>query len=164
MATFPVPPEATRKWLLCRAGSHACGLPVEAVRLTLRRSQLDPWKAGDTPGEGPVIEGVATIRGEAVPVVSLGRLLSGREPERESRLVLLGLDDRRVALGVSSVLGVRSLPVDTMAALPPLLGDENGSVVQRLGRLDGELLLLLRAARLFSEVAMERSNGSEARA
>lgn len=106
-------------------------------------------------------EGVATIRGEAVPVVSLGRLLSGKDSERENRLVLLGLEGRRVALGVSSVLGVRSLPVDTMAALPPLLGDEHGSVVQRLARLDGELLLLLRAARLLSLGAGEHSEGSE---
>lgn len=162
MVTSPVPHEATRKWLLCRAGDHACGLPIEAVRLTLRRSQLDSWKSGDAPGEGPVTEGVATIRGEAVPVVSLGRLLSGGDCERESRLVLLGLEGRHVALGVSSVVGVRSLPVDTMAALPPLLGDERASVVERLGRLDGELLLLLRAARLLSEGALERSEGSEA--
>ncbi len=161
MVTSAVPHEATRKWLLCRAGNHACGLPVEAVRLTLRRSHLDSWKAGDAPGEGPVTEGVATIRGEAVPVVSLGRLLSGKDSERENRLVLLGLEGRRVALGVSSVLGVRSLPVDTTAELPLFSVTSTATSSSAWRGLDGELLLLLRAARLLSLGAVEHSEGSE---
>lgn len=157
-------PEATSTWLLCRAGEQACGLPIEAVRLTLRRSRLDSWGATGASREGNVTDGVATIRGETVPVVSLGRLLSGEDATGEDRLVLLGLGDRRVALGVSSVLGVRSLPSSTLRELPPLLGDERSAFVDRLGRLDGELLLILRAGKLLTYGPAESTKSGEGQA
>ncbi len=122
-------------------------LPIEAVTLTMRRPDLDVWS-----GPEAAALGVASIRGEAVPVVSLGRLLGGVEGE-ESRLVVLALGQHRVALSVDQVLGVRVLPASTLGELPPLLRGAHAEHVAHLGRLDGELLLLLGTARLLPKSA-----------
>lgn len=156
--------EATDKWLLCQAAHHTCGLPITAVRLTLRRPRLQSWEGQDTLQKTALTDGVAMIRGELVPVVSLGRLLSGAAATDEGRLVLLALDGRRVALGVRAVLGVRKLEPGTLAALPPLLDDERGTFVERLGRVDGELLLVLRTARLLAQGSLTEAHTSEASA
>jgi len=152
---------ATSKWLLCRAAEHTCGLPIAAVRLTLRRPHLQSWEGEDTLQKTALTDGVAMIRGELVPVVSLGRLLSGQAAADERRLILLAVGGRRVALGVSTVLGVRALPAATLAALPPLLDDERGTFVERLGQVDGELLLALRTARLLTEGSLAKARNSE---
>lgn len=107
----------------------------------MRRRALDTWSAGD----GCAL-GLVTVRGQTLPVVSLGRLLRD-EPGPEERLLILRVGLRQVALAVDSVLGVRVL--SEIVGLPPLLQDAHAEHVAQLARLDGELLLVLETARLL---------------
>lgn len=152
-------PQVTTKWLLCRAGPRACGLPLETVLLTLRRPALESWAGSHT-----VADGVATVRGEVVPVVSLSRILSGQARDGEKRLVVLSVAGRKVGLGVSAVLGIRSFSEAATSELPPLLADERADHVSRLGLLDGELLVLLRTGRLVPDEAASDAAANEGHA
>jgi purine-binding chemotaxis protein CheW len=85
--------------------------------------------------------------------VDLGRLLGLDSGPAPGRLVHLRVGDRRVALAVDGVLGLRELDGSAAAALPPLL-NPGLSAVEALGTLDQSLFLLLSAARLLpAEVA-----------
>jgi purine-binding chemotaxis protein CheW len=64
--------------------------------------------------------------------------------------VTLRVAGRVVALAVNGVVGVRDLPPATVGDLPPLLRDAGTEVIAAVGRLDAELLFVLRSARLLS--------------
>jgi purine-binding chemotaxis protein CheW len=130
--------------VISRVGERHCALPLAHVVETMRLGPLEP--IGGAP---PYVLGVATIRGELVPVVDLAQLLGigGAQP---ARLVTIDVDNRRVALAVDAVIGVREID-DEAHHLPPLLRDAGADVVASVARLDGQLLLVLQAARLVPD-------------
>jgi purine-binding chemotaxis protein CheW len=128
-ATAPV----TGRLLVCRIGAGRCALPVSNVVEVMRPMPIEPLA-----GVPAFIAGVAIIRGIPVPVVDTALLVRGLS-ERPGRLVTVRAGDRFAALGVTEVIGLRSVAPATVAALPPLL---DGA-----GVAGGELLPVLDCAR-----------------
>jgi purine-binding chemotaxis protein CheW len=102
----------------------------------------------------PFVSGGAVIRGEPVPVVDLGALVAGAAAEAPRRFVLLRLGERHAALAADAVVGVAQLAQGASAGASVLSGAAAGAV-ELLGALDGELLLVLRAATIVPEGAWE---------
>jgi purine-binding chemotaxis protein CheW len=90
------------------------------------------------------VRGVSIIRGVPTPVVDLGVIL-GVPSGAAERLVTLRLGNRQVALSVDAVLGVRDLDLSTIQQLPPLLRGASQEVIEAIGTLDDEILMVLRA-------------------
>lgn len=131
--------------LLCRVQTRLCALPLEHVVETMRPLPFEPVS-----GTPHFVRGLAIIRGAPIPVVDAAWLL-GTEESQPSRFVTLTAGDRRIALAVSGVVGVQSIPTESLQELPPLLQDTAADVISAIGRLDSELLLVLRSARLVPE-------------
>ncbi|MGB8843244.1 MAG: chemotaxis protein CheW [Aliidongia sp.] len=145
------------RWLLCRAGSALCALPLGQVIETMRALPIEA-----VAGAPRYVRGVAIIRGVPTPVVDIARLFGG-PASRAERLVTLKIDTRVIALAVDSVLGIRLLE-GIAEPLPPLLGDVANDVVSMIGRLDTELLLYLNTVRLLPQEDWERVSSLEASA
>lgn len=139
--------------LALRAGPTSCALPVAHVVETLRPLPTQPLPDAPT-----FVLGLAVIRGEPTPVIDLARLL-GTATGTCTRFVTVAVDGRRAALAVDAVNGVRSLPAGALGTLPPLLREAER--VEAVGRLDAQLLLVLRAARLVSEEEWARIDGAK---
>lgn len=122
-----------------RAAGRVCALPAAAVAEVLRPLPVEALGAGPD-----WLLGLSMIRGNPTPVVALDRLL-GSPPGAPARLVMLRAGGRRAALAVDAVLGLRDLHGERIGPLPPLLPRDR---LEALGTLDGELLLVLRAAAL----------------
>ena len=135
--------------LVCRVAHRLCALPLTHVRETMR-----PLPVEAVAGVIPPITGVAIIRGAAVPVVDLGRLISG-DPSDAGRFVTVRVGDRSVALVVDAVVGIRAIPRETSQALPLLLHEADHDAVVRIGTLDAELLLVLEDSRIVPEAAWQ---------
>ena len=131
--------------LLCRAGLHFCGLPLEAVSETMRRLPVSEFASSPA-----FVEGLSVVRGVPMPVVNLGRLLGQASSPPASRFVSLTTGSRALVLGVDEVVGVRRLDADD-TELPPLLGAAHAQAVEALTTLDRELLLVLSSARLVPD-------------
>jgi purine-binding chemotaxis protein CheW len=133
--------------LLFRAGAHLCALPLGRVVETMR-----PLPVEAVAGTPAYVRGLAIIRGAPVPVVDVARLLdrTNADPgaERWARFVTVTVAGRVIALAVDGVVGVRSLALASLRELPPLLREAEAGVVESIGTLDAELLLVLRGARL----------------
>jgi purine-binding chemotaxis protein CheW len=136
--------------LLCRVGARLCGVPLEHVGETMRPLPVD--RVGGMPG---FMLGLSVIRGAPVPVVDAFALLAGHAAgttdTQPGRFVTLNVGTRTAALAVDEVLGVRGLPPAALADLPPLLSEAGRDVIDAVGMLDAELLLILRGARLVPE-------------
>ncbi len=130
------------EWLVVRAGSRHCALPLADVTETMR-----PQPVASLPGLPPAVLGSATIRGRVVPVVHAAALL-GENATPPMRFVTLKIDQRCVALAVDDVIGLRRTTMQLEVAMPPLLAGAADHAVQALGIVDRELLLVLEGSRL----------------
>ncbi|HVR61901.1 MAG TPA: chemotaxis protein CheW [Polyangia bacterium] len=128
--------------LLCRLGSGLCALPLDCVVETMRPLPIERLSRAPD-----FVLGVAVVRGQPVPVIDGARLVGAAETAAPGRLVTLRVGQRRAALAVTGVVGVRDLGGLPLGALPPLLEGAAGDVVTAIGALDDQLLLVLGAAR-----------------
>jgi purine-binding chemotaxis protein CheW len=105
---------------------------------TMRPLPLEPIA-----GMPSFVRGVSIIRGLPTPVIDLGVVLGALGGVAE-RLVTLRLGPRQVALSVDAVLGVRDLDLSTIQELPPLLRGAPQDILEAIGALDDEILMVLR--------------------
>jgi purine-binding chemotaxis protein CheW len=136
--------------LIVRAGGQTCALPVRSVVETLRPGAIAP-----IPGAPAFVRGVMAIRGAPVPVVDLASLLGRGSSANGARLVVARAGERRVALWVDAVVGISPHQPAQLDELPPLLAEIRAELVEKIGMLDSELLLVLRASRLLPPGALE---------
>jgi purine-binding chemotaxis protein CheW len=85
----------------------------------------------------------------AFPVVDAGRFVANASLP-STRFVVVRAGERRVALAVEAVIGVRRIPAGSLEGLPPLLASGNSNV-DAVGTLDAKLFLVLGSARLVPE-------------
>ena len=133
---------ASVRVLAVRAGARLLAVPISSLAEIMR-----PLAMTALTGVPAFILGASIIRGCLAPVVDMAALLGAADPA-PGRLVALRLGSRRVALAVHSVLGVRTLDVET---LQPLFAQAVAGAVEGLGRLDSELVHVLGATRIVPE-------------
>lgn len=139
------------RYLIVRALSWVCALPVEEILETMRPLPVTP--VADVP---PFVRGLAVVRGQPTPVIRLAALLGAAQASEAGRFVSLRVPERRLVLEVEEVLGLRRLGAHTLGSVPPLLEGAAGGNLEVLGTLDGRLLGALRAARLLPEATWTR--------
>jgi len=119
--------------------TRACAIPLIHVIETMRPLPVEPIA-----GTPSFVQGISLIRGLPTPVIDLGILL-GTSACIGSRYVTLRLNRRQVALSVESVIGVRELDAATLAELPPLLHSASHGIIDAIGTLDAQVLLVLKS-------------------
>ena len=128
-------------------GARACAFPLHHVAETMRPLPIKP-----VAGTPSFVCGVSVIRGKPTPVVDLKALLeNGENSPNYGRFVSLKLDDRRVVIGVDSIVGLWNLDSAQLGELPPLLRDVTADLIESFGTCDAQLLLVLRAARIVTD-------------
>lgn len=132
------------------ARARHCALIATDVAEVMRPLPIEPL-----PGIPSFVRGLSVIRGAPTPVVDTAALLgekrreplidqaSGDNAAAHARFVVMRVGERRVALAVEAVLGVRPLAGDMLQALPPLLRHASETIVAALGTHDAQLLTVL---------------------
>ena len=95
--------------------------------------------------------GLSVIRGAPVAVVDLAAVIGKERADSVNRWVTLRLGERRLALAVEGILGIRDLEESTLQTMPPLLRGADRALIEAVGTLDSELLMVLEAGRILSE-------------
>jgi purine-binding chemotaxis protein CheW len=149
-------------YLICRSDDKLCALPLRHVAETMRALPIEAL-----PAMPEFLLGAAIVRGEVMPVVDAAALLStdGKRRGLVSRFITLKLGtehdgDRRIALAVDAVLGVRMLERNIASGIAPLLSDAQQRLIDAVAMLDSELLLVLQAAHLISDNVWQRLDES----
>jgi purine-binding chemotaxis protein CheW len=131
--------------LLVRAGTLTCALPVSEVIEIMRPLPLEPLE--NAPG---FVRGLSIIRGAPVPVVDLRDLLGTPSDRPAARFVTVLAGDRTVALAVDASFGIRELSPVALDEMPPLLQGGRIEMIEAIGVLDADLLLVLKACGIVS--------------
>ena len=133
--------------LVVTVGARICALPLHHVVETMRPLPIEP--VAGTPG---FVCGVSVIRGTPTPVVDLKVLMeNGENSAGYGRFVTLKFGERRVAIGVDGVVGMRNLNSAQLEELPPLLRDATADLIEAIGSRDGLLLVVLNTARIVPD-------------
>lgn len=122
--------------LVVEVGGYRCGLPVEVV------VELHRMVASVPLPEAPaVIDGVIDVRGGVVAVLDLRTRfgLSRRSARPSDHLVLVGVEDRTVALRADRVLDLVTVSASAVVAA---VGLPSGPHLRGVARLDDGLLLI----------------------
>lgn len=124
--------------LVVTTGMCACALPLPSVIETLRPLPIEP-----IPGALAFVRGVSILRGIPTPVIDLGAFL-GSSAGQPTRFVTLRAGDRQAAISVGAVRGVWELDSPTLRKLPPLLHGASNDMIDAIGTLDQQVLMVLR--------------------
>jgi purine-binding chemotaxis protein CheW len=125
--------------LIVSAQTQVCALPLTLIIETMRALPIEL-----VPRTPHFVRGISIIRGIPTPVVDLGLLL-GTPGGVANRFVTLRLGNRRVALSVDAVLGIKDFDAMKLHALPPLLAELSKDMVEAIGTRDAQLLLVMRS-------------------
>jgi purine-binding chemotaxis protein CheW len=131
--------------LVVCTGTRVCAIPLAIVEEIMR-----PLPTDLLPGVPRFLRGLAVIRGAPVPVVDLGCLLGIADDPLINRFVVLRLNDRRVAIAVEAVPGLRALGC-SLLSLSRLLEEANPSFVAGVSVSDQNLLFVLEVARIIPD-------------
>jgi purine-binding chemotaxis protein CheW len=131
--------------LVVRAGGIDCAIPVAHVVETMR--SLPTTSLDDMPA---FARGLATVRGEAVPVLDLGALL-GLAPADRRRFVTVRAGNRTAALSVDEVIGLSTFDAAELSARPSIVSEGIEALVSAVAIKDSGLHLLLDAARIVGK-------------
>jgi purine-binding chemotaxis protein CheW len=144
--------------IVVMVGSRACAFPLHHVAETMRPLPIKP-----VAGTPSFVRGVSIIRGIPTAVVDLKALLENSESSPSyGRFMTLKLDNRRVVIGVDSVVGLRNLDSAQRGELPPLLRDVTADLIESFGTCDAQLLLVLRAAHIVPDEVWTTLRAAEA--
>lgn len=133
--------------LIVTVGTRTCAIPARYVEETMRPLAIEPMS-----GTPAFVPGVSVIRGVPTPVVDLRSLLENADnPAPCGRWVTIKDGERRLALAVDSVVGLRELDQTELRELPSLLRAVDADFVEAIGTCDARLLVVLRASRIVPE-------------
>lgn len=132
-------------FLMVRAGSHICALPIANVGEIMRAQPVR--QVADAPA---AVLGLAVIRSRALPVIDTSSLINGAGfSNRPTHFVSVKVGVRHVALAVDGVIGVRKIQPADISTLPPLLSAANRTVLSAIAEVDDEFALVVAAGKLI---------------
>jgi purine-binding chemotaxis protein CheW len=143
--------------LAVRVGAGICAVPISDVVEIMRPLPIEAWS-----GAPDVVRGLSVIRGAPVPVVDLRTLLGASSDCPCTRFVAIRVGERRVALSVDAVLGIREFAPALRTQMPPLLSDACTELVEAVGALDTELFMVLKACSIVPETVWDSLPRQEA--
>lgn len=117
-------------------------------------AQLESFTgATPVPGAPEHVTGLVQIRSRVVPVVDLRARfhLPRVEPGMDSRVVVLNLNGRSVALLVDSARDVARIPETDFAPPPDIVAEQAGGFVKAVAQVGGRLLMLVDLQKIVGE-------------
>jgi len=134
------------------------GLDILRVQEIIRVQEMTR-----VPNSPVFVDGVINLRGKVIPVIALRRRfgLEKLAHDKQTRIVVVEVEDTVLGFIVDSVSQVLSIPSDTVEP-PPRLGKAEREYVSGVAKLEDRLLILLDVGRLMSDTEERKVTGIQA--
>ncbi len=105
------------------------------------------------PNAPSFVDGVVNLRGRVIPVINLRSKLSlpRIEYDRNSRIIVVELNDKTIGFIVDEVSEVLRIPVNITEKPPEMVSGINASFITAIGKLEDRLLILLDLEKILGE-------------
>ena len=91
------------------------------------------------------VEGVTNLRGKVLPVIDLRKRfgLAPRETDKNSRIIVVSLDQTEVGMIVDEVSEVLTVPAGVVEPVPAITSTVDSSFITGIAKLNQRLVILL---------------------
>ena len=121
-------------------GSEHFGVEIAKVE-----SIIKPQSITQLPHVPSFVEGVTNLRGKVLPVIDLRKRfgLLAREADKNSRIIVVKIDQTEVGIIVDGVSEVLTILEGTVEAAPAITSTVNSAFITGIAKLDQRLVILL---------------------
>jgi len=129
-------------------GNEEFGVDILYVQEINRMSQVTK-----VPNSPDFVDGVINLRGRVIPVIDL-RLRLGmpkKEPDKNTRIIVMEVTGKTVGFIVDSVNEVLRIPKNVTEAPPDLAVGVNSEFIKSVGKLEDRLLILIDLEKILSK-------------
>jgi len=136
------------KYLIFKLHDEEYGMDIQRIA-TIIEKDMSIARVPKTP---PFLKGVINLRGEIIPVLSLGKKFNLPDDEytEETRIIIVKLDEITAGLIVDSVAEVLELDEDSIENITNISGDLSLDYITGVGKADGRIITLLNLEKLVS--------------
>ena len=130
-----------------RIGEEEFGVDILLVQEIIRKMNITR-----VPRAPDFVEGVINLRGKVIPIIDLRKRfgLETKEYDKNTRFIVIEINDMIVGFVVDSVSEVLRIPSDTVEPPPPVVSGLDSEYISGVGKLEDRLLILLDLDRLLS--------------
>ncbi len=137
----------SKQFVVIALGEQKYCMPIELVS-----GVIDSFSVTNVPNSLPYVDGVANIRGDILPVVSLKKIFQLKEDKAvEPKLMSVSISGKNIGLVVDSASNVITVQDEYINVIPPILDKKNKEHFNMVADLDGTLSLVINPMGLFSE-------------
>ncbi len=140
----------SRQFVLIGLEEQRYCMPIELVS-----GVIDSFSITKVPNSLNFVDGVANIRGEVIPVVSLKRMFNIADSGKyEEKLMNVSIQGQNIGVIVDSASNVITVDEEFLRDIPPIL--ENGKkFFDMVASIDGTLAIVINPLGLFNEYEKE---------
>lgn len=128
-------------------GSEYFGVDIAKVESIIKMQTIT-----QLPHTPNFIEGVTNLRGTVLPVIDLRKRfgLAPRPADKNSRIIVVSLDQTELGMIVDGVSEVVTVPSGTVEAAPAIAASMDSAFITGIAKLDPRLVILLDLPKLLS--------------
>ena len=121
-------------------GIEHFGLEISKVESIIKMQSITKL-----PHTSSFVEGVTNLRGKVLPVIDLRMRfgLPAQQADKNSRIIVVSLDQTEVGMIVDEVSEVLTVPEGTVEAAPALTANVDSAFIAGIAKLDTRLVILL---------------------
>ena len=121
-------------------GSENFGVEIASVESIIKMQPIT-----QLPHVSSFVEGVTNLRGKVLPVIDLRKRfgLAPRETDKNSRIIVVSLDQTEVGMIVDEVSEVLTVPAGVVEPVPAITSTVDSSFITGIAKLNQRLVILL---------------------
>ena len=121
-------------------GSEHFGVEIASVESIIKMQPIT-----QLPHVSSFVEGVTNLRGKVLPVIDLRKRfgLAPRETDKNSRIIVVSLDQTEVGMIVDEVSEVLTVPAGVVEPVPAITSTVDSSCITGIAKLNQRLVILL---------------------
>jgi len=142
------------------ASAQFVGFEIDGQKYLFRIERIQeiitPGSVTRVPDVPAYVVGVSNLRGTIIPVVDLRLLfgLSAREPNADTRTIVVNIGNRTMGCMVDAVSQVIRIPVDQIHSAPDTVATDGQRSVEGFARAGDDLFILLDAGSLLDPAGL----------
>lgn len=136
-----------RQLVVFEIGNEHYGVDIVAVESIIK---MQPITA--VPHARDFVEGVTNLRGTVLPVIDLRKRfgIETREADKNTRVIVVSINDIKVGMIVDSVSEVLRIAEETIEPAPPIVLSVDSTFITGIAKVDERLIILLDLGKVLS--------------
>lgn len=136
-----------KQLVIFKLGNEEYGVDIMQVKEIIRTTTIT--KIPQVPS---FVEGIISLRGEILPIIDMRKKFGLPEAERtrQTRILVINLDNVTIGGIVDEVTEVLRLPKDAITPPPPVIRGINTEYLQGVGQIDGRIIILLDMSKILT--------------